>query len=343
MHVKLCAAYSNGQECCISAMPGRRHSMRRYKPNPQEEKDEFTHEAFWESIGFKDPCSNEDKEIFGKCNHFCAHPSHTEDGEQKSFCTLPLWHDPLSGQESQGHIAQYGGCVSPDGHHFACSHKTSQPVHTIFLIDISYSMSSEDVKPQTLPWRRSHPNRLGCALAAVQSFVEKRGHQSPDDVVSLMAFNTAVQNGPTLTPIQQFSTRWLQNLAPSAQTSFAAAINAILPCVRQTPRGHRCMVMFLSDGWDYYPASSMQRLFNSMQRTFPTQPLRFHTVQFPPGDADGKTVLTKMVRAALGGAAEDEFAKNSSFMESIDAVSLQEAFLNVAESLSSVAGGLIVG
>ena len=97
MHVKLCAAYSNGQECCISAMPGRRHSMRRYKPNPQEEKDEFTHEAFWESIGFKDPCSNEDKEIFGKCNHFCAHPSHSEDGEQKSFCTLPLWHDPLFG------------------------------------------------------------------------------------------------------------------------------------------------------------------------------------------------------------------------------------------------------
>ena len=54
-------------------------------------------------------------------------------------------------------------------------------------------------------------------------------------------------------------------------------------------------------------------------------------------------MLTQMVRAALGGAAEDEFAKNSSFMESIDAVSLQEAFLNVAESLSSVAGGLIVG
>ncbi len=265
----------------------------------------------------------------------------------KSFCTLPLWHDLLSGQESQGHIAQHGGCVSPDGHHFACSHKTSQPVHTIFLIDISWSMSSADVKPQTLPWRRSHPNRLGCALAAVQSFVEKRGHQSPDDVVSLMAFNTGVKNGPTLTPIQRFSTGWLQNLAIvgglEGCTSFAAAIDAILPCVRQTPRGHRCMVMFLSDGWDHYPESSMQRLLNSMQRTFPTQPLRFHIVQFPPGDRKGKTVLTQMVRAALGVAAEDEFAKNSSFMESIDAVSLQEAFLNVAESLSSVAGGLIVG
>ena len=53
-------------------------------------------------------------------------------------------------------------------------------------------MSSRDVTPQTLPWRQSHPNRLGCALAAVQSFVEKRGNQSPDDVVSLMAFNNAV-------------------------------------------------------------------------------------------------------------------------------------------------------
>ena len=103
------------------------------------------------------------------------------------------------------------------------------------------------------------------------------------------------------------------------------------------------LVMFLSDGADHYPASSMQRLLNSMQRTFPTQPLRFHTVQFPLGGRWQDSVDTNGGWQHLGLLAEDEFAKNSSFMESIDAVSLQEAFLNVAESLSSVAGGLIVG
>lgn len=318
-------------------MPGRRHSSRQYKPNPEQEKDEFTHEAFWESIHFKDPCSNEDKEIFGKCNHFCPHQSHAEDGEQKSFCTLPLWHDDLTGQASKDYVAQHGGIVSPDGHHFACSHRTSQPVHTIFLIDMSGSMVSQDASPHMLPWRRTHPNRLGCALAAVQSFVERRAPQSPQDLISLVAFAYDVRNGPALCSINQLDHRRLQTLWPNGGTSFAAAINAIVPLVRQTPTGHRCMVMFLSDGYDSYPDAPLRQLFSGLP-----EPVRFHTVQFPPGEATGKIVLTQMVQAALAQVLrQEDFASKSSYMESIDGVSLQEAFVGIAASLSSVAGGLI--
>lgn len=134
-HVKLCADCNQDRRCCISAMPGRRHSTRKYRPNPDEPKDEFTSAAFCESIAFKDPCSSEDKELFSRCNHFCPHASHSQDGEQQqSFCALSLWHDPLLGAASRTHLARLGGIVSPDGHHFACTHSSSQPVHSIFLL-----------------------------------------------------------------------------------------------------------------------------------------------------------------------------------------------------------------
>ena len=185
--------------------------------------------------------------------------------------------------------------------------------------------------------RRTHPNCLGSALAAVQSFVERRAHQSPDDLISLVAFANYAHNGPALCSINQLNLQWLETLQPNGGTSFAAAIDAIVPCVRQTPTGHRCMVMFLSDGYDSYPDASLRQLFSGLP-----EPVRFHTVQFPPGEARGKIVLTQMVQAALAHVhQQDDFASKSSYMESIDGVSLQEAFVGIAASLSSVAGGLI--
>lgn len=344
--MKLCADYSSGQggQCCISAMPGRRHSMRQYKPNPEIPKDEFTHEAFWESTGFKDPCSNEDKEVFGKCNHFCPHASHMKDGELPSFCTLPLWHAALSDQEGKEYVRQHGGIVSPDGHHFSCSHRTSLPVHTIFLIDKSGSMSYNDVVPETRPWRDSHPNRLGCALAAIQSFVEKRQHSSPDDKISLLAFDTDALNGPSMVSISDFDTchQWLSNLEANYQTSFANAMAATIPLVQQTPNSHRSMVMFLSDGWDHFPAQALQRVFAAVARSTPGKALRLHTVQFPAQHGSDADVLAQMAQAARNHAAfDDEFAQASSSMQSVDNISLQETFMGIAESLSSAAGGLI--
>eukprot|EP00438_Fugacium_kawagutii_P020946 Skav211837 [mRNA] locus=scaffold305:669633:690103:- [translate_table: standard] len=317
-HVKLCADYSNGQPCCVSAMPGRRHSKRQYKPNPEIPKDEFTHEAFWESIGFKDPCSSEDKECFGKCNHFCPHPSHTKDGETPSFCTLPLWHEELAPGAGREHIRQHGGIVSTDGHHFKCTHQTSQPVHTVFLIDKSSSMRMNDVVPETWPWRQSHPNRLGCALAAVQSFVEKRRHSSPDDKISLLAFDGNVLNGPSMVSIMNFDTcqNWLSRLNPSGGTSFSAAIASAVRFVQQTPSGNRSMIVFLSDGESSYPADALRMLFAAVSRSAPGRALRLHTIQFP--SQRGSSVLSQMTQAARSQATDDdEFAKASSSMQSV--------------------------
>ena len=76
---------------------------------------------------------------------------------------LGAFTEPDQGKTVQmkfAEVRKHRGLVSPDGHHFACSHSTRQPVRTIFLIDRSGSMEYADVKPQTMPWRRSHANRL---------------------------------------------------------------------------------------------------------------------------------------------------------------------------------------
>jgi len=344
IHVKLCADYQRGKDCCINAMPGRRHSSRKYKPNPEMPKDEFTHEAFWESIGFQDPCSSEDKEIFVKCAHFCPHPSHTREGEQPSFCTLPLWHDALSGEAAKRHIAQNGGLVSPDGHHFACSHSDAQPVHAIFLVDKSGSMSYGDTTPQTAPWRYSHRNRLGCALEAVQSFVERRRSSSPGDVLSFVAFDNKARPGPANVSIGDFDAHrgWLQQLKPDGGTSFKNAIEALSPYVRGTPSAEmRIIVIMLSDGWDDFPAAALQGLFGVMRGHALGKPLRMHTVQFPSGVLQGQRILQQIAETARGQDLGDDFAGHSSFMASVDGIALQEAFVGIADSLCKAAGGLI--
>ena len=173
-----------------------------------------------------------------------------------------------------------------------------------------------------------------------QSFVEKRLHSSAEDRVSLLAFDTQVQKGPLLLPIGDFNDTWLRTLRPGSQTCFETAISAIIPHVAQTPTGHRCLIVLLSDGWAHFPASSLGRLF---ARRSSTQALRLHTIQFPPGDAQGKFVLTQIVATAKQSAGQDDFASKSSYMESVDGITLQEAFMGIAESLSSAAGGLISG
>lgn len=53
-------------------------------------------------------------------------------------------------------------------------------------------------------------------------------------------------------------------------------------------------------------------------------------------------MLAQMAQAARSQAThDDDFAKASSSMQSVDNISLQETFMGIAASLSSAAGGLI--
>ena len=63
----------------------------------------------------------------------------------------------------------------------------------------------------------------------------------------------------------------------------------------------------------------------------------------PACEADGAEVMERMASAARQAAQQEDFASRSSYMASVDGISLQEAFVGIAESLSAPAGGLISG
>lgn len=81
--------------------------------------------------------------------------------------------------------------------------KDSEPVHTIFLVDRSSSMSEDDLLPETYDFVRNsikHRNRLGLVLEAVQMYIEDRmlstsgtklneKGEEIEDIVSFVEFN----------------------------------------------------------------------------------------------------------------------------------------------------------
>ena len=65
-------------------------------------KDELTHEAYWEHICFKDPCTEAQKAVFGLCGAQCGSIAHDEDMDQETgamnahradTCLAYLCHD----------------------------------------------------------------------------------------------------------------------------------------------------------------------------------------------------------------------------------------------------------
>ena len=71
LHIVTCDS-KEGQQCTHSKNDGRRHETIKYEPEPDIPKDELTHENFWNSIKFEDPCSTEEIELFKKCSYQCA-------------------------------------------------------------------------------------------------------------------------------------------------------------------------------------------------------------------------------------------------------------------------------
>eukprot|EP00479_Gromia_sphaerica_P003709 TRINITY_DN1436_c0_g2_i7.p2 TRINITY_DN1436_c0_g2~~TRINITY_DN1436_c0_g2_i7.p2 ORF type:complete len:215 (+),score=47.27 TRINITY_DN1436_c0_g2_i7:165-809(+) len=107
-HIHLARCEAESPETCVS-QGDQRHETRTYGisvPGDLKEdidgitKDELTHAAHWRKIGFRDPCTEDEQQLFIKCDHCCQHPDHdnedfdTEGGENfgPSFCVRKyLW------------------------------------------------------------------------------------------------------------------------------------------------------------------------------------------------------------------------------------------------------------
>ena len=78
VHVLPCDPYN-----CNIGGQGRRHATVTYSSDQPGDalvaKDELTHDAYWEAIGFNDPCSDLQRREFRMCGAACASTAHEED------------------------------------------------------------------------------------------------------------------------------------------------------------------------------------------------------------------------------------------------------------------------
>ncbi|KAG7378689.1 hypothetical protein PHYPSEUDO_009758 [Phytophthora pseudosyringae] len=135
----------DGEKCVYTSADAsadqRRHCVDNLFPPPDKEMDELLHAKFWASIGWEDPCSDEERALFAKCPFQCDAPEHEEGDTKPSHCLLDAWHLPELKPEADDGFAYI------DGHKFECVHAVdSGKFHNIFVLDSSGSMSGQ-------PWQ----------------------------------------------------------------------------------------------------------------------------------------------------------------------------------------------
>ena len=143
--------------------------------------DEVTHDYYWEHCQIEDNCSESEKELFRKCDYYCAAFDVPDlKGDNKSFCQLKLWHKPL-----------HSGATLPDGHtsdhghYFRCTH-----YHVVLVVDKSVTMRSRDQQPSASSGLSvgKFNNRLGAALEMCDKLCQKLS-ASRGDVLTLITFD----------------------------------------------------------------------------------------------------------------------------------------------------------
>ena len=99
---------------------------------------------------------------FNKCSYRCSYCQRFGD---YTYCELKLWH------KEKEHI-------------FSCIHAKLIPYHTIFIIDKSDSMGTNDITPsdKKLYNNQNFNNRLGCVIQVMNNYIKKRLDINKDDV-----------------------------------------------------------------------------------------------------------------------------------------------------------------
>ena len=225
IHIMVCEdGAASSDACTVSEADGKRHQTCKYGPDEDLPKDKLTHEAFWRTIRFRDPCVPEDQEHFKLCPIKCLSEDHEVDSADgkaaESFCSGLLWHKPFH----QTQLSQLGGVghIHSSGHHFTCLHPGSGPLHHVLIVDRSSSMSDTDARPTLPSLTYSHNHRLGAVLDACNQYLTKRAAKARNDLVSFIAFNSSASvlfQGEPLNPANQL--RSMTTISPSGGTDFS--------------------------------------------------------------------------------------------------------------------------
>eukprot|EP00884_Botryococcus_braunii_P007870 jgi/Botrbrau1/17084/Bobra.0611s0002.1 len=294
VHVIPCDKTQCGSLLC----DGRRHACSKYADGTGSatEVDELTHEAYWENIDFKDPCTHDQQRLFKKCNAQCGSIIHESQKDASGdpvvvYCSLPLWHEPCQpGVLPHGETAGY---ISQNGHFFRCSHGGGGGgcYATYFIIDRSGSMGSGDVQPQSpqicnAVGFNNLRNRLGVVYEAMMTYISTRKAVSPGDTITFVPFHQSADvifSQLSITDDLQ-ALEYMMRVTPHGGTQFTCGIQKAhfqltSDDQRGTNNGRTPVFILLTDSGDFYPAETLRLVQSIMQQEAGTG-LKMHCLGF---------------------------------------------------------------
>ena len=281
----------------------RRHETCRYGPNEEVPKDEIQHGAYWELIGFEDPCTGENSETFGKCPFYCSAVSHeeekTSDGDIKRYhCELDLWHKPV-GKLSETTLTT--GTVSKDGHVFPCHHEASS-FHWVFALDRSGSMWGQ-------PWAELQKSTM--------AFMSSRKTLAPEDKYSILLHDHEVHLIEEYKTVKDFDGREFAKWSASGGNDFALAISESDKVItRHLSKSMSPVFIFMSDGICYNGEKETEELARKYKTDYK---LKIYTIGF------GNINFDKLKELARVGGGQ--------YIECATGIKLESSFLEIASSM----------
>ena len=226
VHVLECEQTNGGKCEYLKTKSGRKHQSTTYHPNPNIPKDEMTHEAYWASIGFQDPCKDNESEDFEKCSAYCPDDSHDIEVDL-TYCELPIWHEPVKSLED---LSRSTGFVSKDGHVFPCDHPLGV-YHFVFCLDSSHSIT----------------NSWNDVVTAVQSFIRRRRQMATQDMITVELYTDTTEVVAEYQTIHDFDISSMKFMG--GKTNFDRALSVANQLIgRHLKNGFVPVLIFMSDG-----------------------------------------------------------------------------------------------
>ena len=301
IHVVECPGYCEGE--FSAEHDHRRHETCKYGPNMDVPKDEIHHKAFWELIGFEDPCTGENADTFEKCPFYCSAISHeeekTHEGEVKRYhCQLDLWHKPVVKLSDTGLTS---GTVSKDGHVFPCHHE-ALAFHWVFALDKSGSMHGN-------PWAELQ--------RSVTSFMHSRNSLAPEDKYSILLHDHKVYIIEEYKTVKDFDGKELAKWSASGGNDFARAVSESDKVInRHLNKSISPVFIFMSDGIWHNGEKEMAELARKYKTDYK---LKVYTIGF------GRVNFAKLKELARVGGGD--------FIECPTGIKLESSFLEIASSM----------
>ena len=287
----------------------RRHQLCVYGPDTEVPKDEIWHSAYWDSIGFQDPCTGTEIEIFQKCPYYCSAPNHVADNSDetedfRSYCLLDLWHAPV--MKDAKTVRDDSVTVSKDGHLFGCFHE-SKTFHWVLALDKSYSMRGQ-------PWQD--------VMVSTKSFMRSRGSVSTGEKYSIVIYGSRALVGEEFQDVANFNPQSMTTLDAGGGTNFSVALSTADEVIsRHLDENCNPVLVFMSDGGCSNGDTEMAEL---ARKYLVEHKLKVYTIGF------GCVDFNKLKQLAYQGGGK--------FIECTEAIDLKHTFIQIASEAPANVG-----